>query len=76
MYAELEAYGHGLGPRFDTAYYRIENESISKTTVPVGESFFINGTLSSLVERALQGKMDVRFDYANNDSWFVGLFKI
>ena len=75
MYAELEAYGHGLGARFNTAYYRIENESISKTTIPVGESFFINGTLVSLVERDIQGKMDIKFDYANNDSWFVSLLK-
>lgn len=74
-YAELEAYGHGLGARFNTAYYRIENEAFSKTTVSVGESFFINGTLSSLVERDIQGKMDVRFDYANMDSWFVSLLK-
>ena len=44
-YAELEVYGHGLGARFDTAYYRIEDETISKTTVSVGEPFFINGTL-------------------------------
>ena len=75
MYAELEAYGHGLGARFNTAYYRIENETFSKTTVSVGESFFINGTLSSLVERDIKGKMDVRFDYANNDSSFVSLLK-
>ena len=75
MYAELEAYGHGLGARFDTAYYRIENETFSKTTVSVGESFFINGTLSSLVERDIRGEMDVRFDYANMDSWFVSLLK-
>ncbi len=74
-YAELQAYGHGLGARFDTAYYRIENESISKTTVSVGESFFVNGTLSSLVERDIQGKMDIRFDYASIDSWFVSLLK-
>ena len=74
-YAELEAYGHGLGPRFNTAHHRIETETFSKTTVSVGESFFINGTLSSLVERDIQGKMDVRFDYVNNDSWFVILLK-
>lgn len=75
MYAELEAYGHELGARFNTAYYIIENETFSKTTVSVGESFFINGTLSSLVERDIKGKMDVRFDYANMDSWFVSLLK-
>jgi len=74
-YAELEVYGHGLGARFNTAYYRIEHESISKTVTSVGESFFINGTLVSLVERDIQGKMNVRFDYANNDSWFVNLLK-
>ena len=74
-YAELEVYGHGLGARFDTAYYRIEDETISKTTVSVGEPFFINGTLVSLVERDIQGKMDVRFDYANMDSWLVNLLK-
>lgn len=74
-YAELEVYGHELGARFDTAYYKIEDETISKTTVSVGESFFINGTLSSLVERDIQGKMDVRFDYANMDSWLVSLLK-
>ena len=74
-YAELEVYGHGLGARFSTAYYRIENETFSKTTVSVGESFFVNGTLSSLVERDIKGKMDVRFDYANMDSWFVNLLK-
>ena len=74
-YVELEAYGHGLGARFDTAYYRIENETFSSTAIPVGEPFFINGTLSSLVERDIQGKMDVRFDYVNIDSWFVSLLK-
>ena len=74
-YAELEVYGHGLGARFDTAYYRIEDESISNTAIPVGESFLLNGTLVSLVKRDIQGKMDVRFDYANDDSWFVNVLK-
>ena len=74
-YAELEVYGHGLGARFNTAYYIIENETLSKTTVSVGEPFFINGTLVSLVERDIQGKMNVRFDYANMDSWLVNLLK-
>ncbi len=74
-YAELEAYGHGVGARFNAGFYRIENETISKTTVPVGESFFINGTIASLVERDIQGKMDVKFDYANNDSLFVKILK-
>lgn len=74
-YAELEAYGHGVGSRFSTGFYRVEDEAFSKTTVSVGEPFFINGTLVSLVERDIQGSMDVKFDYANNDSWFVNLLK-
>ncbi len=74
-YAKLEVYGHGTGPKFSTGFYRIEDEAFSKTTVSVGESFFINGTLVSLVEKNIQGKMDVRFDYASNESWFVNLLK-
>lgn len=74
-HAELEAYGHGLGARFDTGFYRVEDESISNTTVSVGEPFFINGTLVSLVEKDLPGKMNVKFDHANNESWFVNLLK-
>lgn len=74
-YAELEVYGHGVGPSLSTGFYRVEDEAFSKATVSVGESFFINGTLVSLVERDIQGNMDVKFDYANNDSWFVNLLK-
>lgn len=74
-YAEFEVYGHGVGSRFDTGFYRIEDEIFSKTTVNVGEPFFINGTIVSLVERDIQGKMNVRFDYTNNDPWFVNLLR-
>jgi methane/ammonia monooxygenase subunit B len=74
-YAELEAYGHGVGPRSNAGFYRVEDETFSTTTVSVGESFFINGTLVSLVERDIRGTMDVKFDYTNNDSWFVNLLK-
>jgi hypothetical protein len=74
-YAELEVYGHGVGSRFSTGFYRIEDETFSKTVVSVGEPFFINGTITSLVERDIQVNMDVKFDYANNDSWFVNLLK-
>ncbi len=74
-YAELEAYGHGLGARFNTGFYRVENETFSKTTVSVGESFSINGTLVSLVEKDLQGKMNIKFNYAGNDPWFVNILK-
>lgn len=75
MYTELEVYGHGVGSRFSTGFYRIEDEQFSKTVVSVGESFYVNGTMVSLIERDIQGKMDIKFDYANNDSWFVNLFK-
>lgn len=75
MYTELEVYGHGVGPMFSTGFYRVEDETFSKTVVSVGEPFFINGTIVSLVERDIQGKMDIKFDYANNDSWFVNLLK-
>ena len=74
-YAELEVFGHGLGARFNTGFYRIEDESISKTIVSVGKPFFINGTLVSLVEKDLQGEMNVKFDYAGNDPWLVNLLK-
>lgn len=74
-YADLEVYGHGVGSRFSTGFYRIEDEAFPKTTVHVGEPFFINGTIASLVERDIQGNMDVKFDYASNDSWFVNLLK-
>lgn len=74
-YAELEVYGHGVGLGFNAGFYRVEDESFSTTTVSVGEPFFINGTLVSLIERDIQGKMNVRFDYTNNDSWFVDLLK-
>lgn len=74
-YAELEVYGHGVGSSLGTGFYRVEDETFSKTTVSVGEPFFINGTLVSLVERDIQGSMNVKFDYANNDSWFVNLLK-
>ena len=74
-YAELEAYGHGIGPRFSTGFYRVEGQTFSKTTVSIGESFFINGNLVSLVERDITGTMDIRFDYANNNPWLVNLLK-
>lgn len=71
----IEVYGHGVGPRFDTGFYRVEDEVYSKTTVSVGESFILNGTLVSLVERDFTGNMNIRFDYTNNDSWIVNLLK-
>lgn len=74
-YAELEVYGHGVGPRFSTGFYRVEDEMYSKTTVSVGESFILNGTVISLVERDFTGNMDIRFDYTNNDPWLVNLLK-
>ena len=74
-YAELEAFGHGVGPRLNTGFYRIENETYSQTTVHVGESFFLNGTIQSLVERDITGIMNIRFDHTNSDPWFVNLLK-
>ena len=74
-YAELDVFGHGVGPRFNAGFYRVENTSYSETTIDVGESFFLNGTLVSLVEKDIAGTMDIRFDYANNDPWFVNLLK-
>lgn len=71
----IEVYGHAVGPRFDTGFYRIEDEMYSKTTASVGESFFLNGTIVSLVERNITGNMGIRFDYTNNDSWFVNILK-
>jgi len=71
----LEVYGHGVGPRLSTGFYRVENEMYSKTTVSVGESFILNGTIISLVERDITGNMDIRLDYTNNDPWFVNLLK-
>jgi hypothetical protein len=74
-YAEFEVYGHGVGFRFNTGFYRVEDEMYSKTTVSVGESFFLNGTIVSLVERDIAGNMDIRFDHTNNDPWIVNLLK-
>ena len=74
-YAELEAYGHGVGPRFNTGFYRVEEQTFSNTTVSVGKSLSINGNLVSLVERDITGTMDIRFDYVNNDPWLVNLLK-
>ena len=73
--ALIEVYGHGVGSKLSTGFYRVEDEMYSQTTVYVGESFILNGTLVSLVERGFTGNMDIRFDYANNDSWFVNLLK-
>ena len=71
----MEVYGHGVGSRFDTGFYRVEDEMYSKTTVSVGESFILNGTIVSLVERGFTGNMNIRFDYTNNEPWFVNLLK-
>jgi hypothetical protein len=71
----IEVYGHGVGPRFDTGFYRVEDVMYSKTTVSVGEPFILNGTIVSLVERDFTGNMDIRFDYTNNEPWLVNLLK-
>lgn len=71
----IEVYGHGVGSKFNTGFYRVEDEMYSKTTVSVGESFFLNGTIVSLVERDITGNMDIRFDHTNNDPWIVNLLK-
>ena len=71
----IEVYGHGVGPTLSTGIYRVEDETFSKTAVSVGESLFINGTIMSLVERDIQGNIDIKFDYANTDSWFINILK-
>ncbi|BDQ31444.1 hypothetical protein NZNM25_04420 [Nitrosopumilus zosterae] len=71
----MEVYGHGVGPRFNSGFYRVEDDMYSKTTVSVGESFILNGTIVSLVERDFTGNMNIRFDYTNNDPWLVNLLK-